>query len=557
MILHNKKGAMAGFLICIFTGLLVLALGLFYSKVDLPEIIGENLTKFNEEWTVSVENSFNEKTTLPVILDEAKLGDTLVIKKMLPKTIKNDTYLFFRASHQKVKAYIDKEEVYSFGWDEERLFSKSPACAWILVPVLKDQAGEEIQIELTGVYPSYAGRINEFYMGDKSSVLTYIVKNRLGSILISMVLTILGFSMMLVAFALRKGKATKSLLRLGVFSVLVGIWSAFTVNILQVLFGDVFTLLNIEFFTFLLLLPTSLWFLDSFDYYKDRKVLHIMFWCSIALSIGIQLLQLFNKFDYMETIIAEHILMLIAIIYLIFDGMKAHFKRNNFMEARILIISVILVVIFTGLDIVKFYFSYSIDDGFFTKIGMLLFIVIWALEIIKNMSRMIVNITKTQLLEILAYQDQMTGLKNRSAFEEKLQEYRETDAQEAYIIVFDINDLKIINDNCGHSIGDQMIKEIAIILKKEFKDKGTGYRIGGDEFCVIIPNAVMIEEEYVVSKIELVKKAIHDFGEDQNLNLSLASGFSKTTGKENCDIDNAYRLADKRMYADKQKSKAV
>lgn len=545
-----------GLLICVITGLFVLLFGLFFSKVDLPPIDSEKLTEYNENWKVSIGNVFCEEIKLPTFLNEAEQGDTLVLKKLLPKTIENDTYLFFRASHQKVKAYIDGKEIYKFGWDEKLLYGKSPACAWILVPILKEHAGESLQIELTGVYTPYAGRVNEFFMGDISSILKYLVTNRIGSILICIALLILGLSMMFIAVILRRGKVTQSLFRLAALSMLVGIWSTCTVNVLQILFGDVYTLLNLEFLTFSLLLPTTLWFLDSFDYYKNRKVMQMLFWISVAVAVGIHLLQFFNLADYMETVSAHHILMGISITYLVIDGIKALFRKKASRELRILTVSVIMIVFFSGLDLLKFYFYITIDDGFFTRIGMLLFIIIWASEIIQNMSKLIVKMTQTQLLEILAYQDQMTRLKNRSAFEEKMQEYREHDMGEVYIIEFDMNDLKMINDNCGHAIGDQVIKGIADILKKEFEENGISYRIGGDEFCVIVPKTLMIMEEVIQEKIFHVKDAVHAFGEELNLNLSLASGFSKTTGEVNCDIDSVYRQADKRMYADKKQMKS-
>lgn len=544
-----------GFLICIITGLFVLLFGLFFSKVDLPTIASEKLTEYNENWIVSVGSFSGENIRLPAFLDTAEQGDTLVLRKLLPKKIENDTYLFFRASHQKVKAYIDGKEIYRFGWDEKLFYGKSPACAWILVPILKEQAGEALQIELTGVYTPYAGRVNGFFIGDKSSILTYLVTNRIGSIFICAALLILGFGMLVVAFILRSGKATKSLFRLAVLSMLVGVWSACTANVLQVLFEDVYTLLNLEFLTFSLLLPTTLWFLDSFDYYKDRKVMHLFFWSSVIVAVGIHLLQFFNLADYMETVSVHHILMGIFITYLAIDAMKALFRKRASREVRILTVSVIMIVFLSGLDLLKFYFYITIDDGFFTRIGMLLFIIIWASEIIQNMSKLIVKMTQTQLLEILAYQDQMTGLKNRSAFEEKMQECRENDMGEVYIIEFDMNDLKMINDNCGHAIGDQVIKGIADKLKKEFEENGISYRIGGDEFCVIVPKTPMVNEEFIMEKIVRVKAAVHTFGEELNLNLSLASGFSETTGKDD-DIDAVYRQADKRMYTDKQQMKS-
>lgn len=63
-------------------------------------------------------------------------------------------------------------------------------------------------------------------------------------------------------------------------------------------------------------------------------------------------------------------------------------------------------------------------------------------------------------------------------------------------------------------------------------------------------------EEIIIEKIASVKEKVHKFGLSQNLKLSLASGFSKTTGQEQFDIDSAYRKADKRMYADKQQMKS-
>lgn len=551
----KNKGKVAGLLICIVIGLLVLIPEIFLSNVNLPPLADKKLKEYDEGWTVSVRDLSYENTILPFFAEEAELGDTLVLNKRLPAKIENDTYLFFRASHQKVKAYIDGEAVYRFGWDEGRSYGKSPACAWILVPVLKEQAGKQIQIELTGAYASYAGKINDFYLGDKSSVLIYIAKDRLASIFICMALIIMGFSMMITAFILRNGKAVQSLFRLGVLSVLVGIWSTFTLNILQMLMGDVFVLLNMEFVTFLLLLPTTLWFLESFDHYKNQKILQIIFWGSVILAVTIHLLQFFNIADYMETLSASHVLIVVSIIYFAFSGLKECRERKECREVRILTVSVILTFLFSGLDLLKFYFYITFDDGFFTRIGMLLFIIIWASEIIQNMSRLIIKMTQTRMLETLAYQDQMTNLKNRSAFEEKLTEYRKGGMDEVYIVAFDMNDLKGINDNYGHAIGDQAIRRIANILKTEFEENGICYRIGGDEFCVMIPNASAIPEQFIIEKIERVKAEVHMIGEEQHPSLSLAGGFSKATGKEGQDIDSAYRQADKKMYVDKQRMK--
>ncbi|SHJ54370.1 GGDEF domain-containing protein [Parasporobacterium paucivorans] len=555
MACRTKRRMPAGLLICSVVGFMVLILGILLSKVDLPVLTGEELTDFNRGWMIAVDDVVHEDVTLPFNAKEAESGTPLILTKWLPASIENDTFLFFRASHQNVKAFIDGKEIYSFGWNEQRLFGHSPASAWITVPIQKEYAGKQIQVELTGIYFSNMGRINAFYMGDKSSVLSYILGKRLGNLLISTVLLILGFTMITVALIPWKTKATSPLFRLGVLSVLVGIWSACTSNILQILTSDVFSLLNLEFLAFLLLLPTAFWFLDSFEYYKDKKVLYILFKISVILAIIIHILQLFNIADYMETIAAEHILLGISIIYLISDSVKALIKNNATREVRVLTISVILAFVCSALDIFKFYLCISVDDGFFTRIGMVIFIIIWASEIIMNMSQLLVKMTQTQLLEVLAYQDQMTGLKNRTAFEKKFQEYREPGMGEAYVIEFDMNGLKLINDNYGHAIGDLILKGIADILKNEFNENASVYRIGGDEFCIIAPHTESLTEEIIQNKIIRIKTAVVALGQDMDLNLSLASGYSTTIGSDIRNIDSAFKHADRLMYEDKHQMK--
>ena len=78
--------------------------------------------------------------------------------------------------------------------------------------------------------------------------------------------------------------------------------------------------------------------------------------------------------------------------------------------------------------------------------------------------------------------DGLTGLLNQNSYLNK------TDAlsQNGTLIVVDIDDFKKINDNYGHLIGDQCLKEIAASIKKAYSKDGFCYRIDGDEFCVLL-----------------------------------------------------------------------
>ena len=90
---------------------------------------------------------------------------------------------------------------------------------------------------------------------------------------------------------------------------------------------------------------------------------------------------------------------------------------------------------------------------------------------------------RQRVLEELCYNDQLTGLKNRRAYEEQVE--RVAGGDSAGIVFCDVNGLKLINDRMGHKAGDELIKKFGGLLKSSFGDDNV-YRISGDEFVAII-----------------------------------------------------------------------
>lgn len=92
-------------------------------------------------------------------------------------------------------------------------------------------------------------------------------------------------------------------------------------------------------------------------------------------------------------------------------------------------------------------------------------------------------------LKIQAVQDPVTGLFNRSHFEQEMSRFSAARFQPVGLIVCDLDGLKYINDTLGHEAGDQLLKTTATMLQNCFSDDETLARIGGDEFAVILPKA--------------------------------------------------------------------
>ena len=92
---------------------------------------------------------------------------------------------------------------------------------------------------------------------------------------------------------------------------------------------------------------------------------------------------------------------------------------------------------------------------------------------------------QNKLLEQRAYTDARTGLPNRSACKEILNN-NEIISSPTACIIFDLNNLKFINDTMGHSAGDRLIVKFAGLLRSVFPEKDFVGRYGGDEFMVVI-----------------------------------------------------------------------
>lgn len=159
-------------------------------------------------------------------------------------------------------------------------------------------------------------------------------------------------------------------------------------------------------------------------------------------------------------------------------------------------------------------------------------------------------------LERLADQDSLVPMANRRAFVRELG--RMISFADRYnvptsIIYFDVNDLKSINDNLGHTAGDAVIVHVGNVLKSRTRESDLLGRLGGDEFAVVLPNA---EEKVAMDKAQALAQIIYDTGlawKDQVLNIRVAYGvYSFKPGE---DVTKALAEADRKMYDHKRQLK--
>jgi diguanylate cyclase (GGDEF)-like protein len=160
---------------------------------------------------------------------------------------------------------------------------------------------------------------------------------------------------------------------------------------------------------------------------------------------------------------------------------------------------------------------------------------------------------RVAFLEKMADQDTLVPIANRRAFVRELSRmiaFAERYGSPASLIYFDINGLKIINDNLGHAAGDAAIRHVATVLTGNVRESDTVGRLGGDEFGVLLANAPQSAAQdkaaILAGKIEAVP---FEWG-GRHVPLRVAYGAYGFTGGE--DAAKALAEADRAMYVQKQ-----
>ena len=154
----------------------------------------------------------------------------------------------------------------------------------------------------------------------------------------------------------------------------------------------------------------------------------------------------------------------------------------------------------------------------------------------------------------LAYHDALTGLKNRKAFYEQLQDalyHAKRYGTELALIYIDIDKFKKVNDTLGHEIGDMLLLEIRDRLQNTLRKTDFVSRIGGDEFVVLVDNPHHIHPAIIAEKI------VKSLSEPYELKGSIVDYISSSVGisifpTDAVDMDSLVKKADQAMYVAKE-----
>ena len=166
---------------------------------------------------------------------------------------------------------------------------------------------------------------------------------------------------------------------------------------------------------------------------------------------------------------------------------------------------------------------------------------------------------RERTLERTSVEDHLTGLYNRRGFialvEQQLK-IAKRNGKKSFLIFSDLDRLKPINDAFGHQTGDRAIVDAARILKKTFRESDIVGRVGGDEFAIAVIDCGQKDLERVTGRL---KQNIERYNYEKQAPyvLDLSVGVAACGPDESASLEELLNRADRRMYEEKEKKKAV
>jgi diguanylate cyclase (GGDEF)-like protein len=132
-------------------------------------------------------------------------------------------------------------------------------------------------------------------------------------------------------------------------------------------------------------------------------------------------------------------------------------------------------------------------------------------------------------------EDALTGLLNRRAFEEHVRMLKKEQANHAKpysLILFDVDRLKLVNDQHGHPAGDEVLRQVAQAARQRVRKADIVYRLGGDEFAVLLPQTELGVAEEVAQRVETAVMEKVAYGR----NLSVSTGTCEAESHESVPL---------------------
>ena len=354
----------------------------------------------------------------------------------------------------------------------------------VTVPQQLATGGKTICIATKSSVAGSSGSFSEIQKGTRSALLVYLVRHNFLRFILATLIFVLSLVLLGIAFIFHKQLGGDHTLRaLGYLTILVGCWLLEETFVTQLFYSNPLVHWLFDYLFFITMPITFFYFVEELSGVHKDKGMGILTYVDIAIISLQMILQVFFRMTLPRTMIITHVFLLASFAYVVYFFIR-EIKQGN-IRMKGYLHAVLILIVGSVVELFNYYFCKFETNDVLTLSFLFFFVYLGVQVYQKSLARM-QELTDAATYRKLAFIDFSTGVYNRTAYYTYVEKYISRVPRKFCIVIFDMNNLKKINDHYGHLYGDKVIKTFSDCAQKSFGSLGKVYRIGGDEFLSLI-----------------------------------------------------------------------
>ena len=387
-----------------------------------------------------------------------------------------------------------------------------------------------------------------FGIGEAVDEVLYLIRNSAIGACVCLLELAIGIFLIMYFIIGNKGiRIENYVLYFGLFAVLMGAWSLNETVLMALLVKNTVAGSNLGYILIMLMPAPFAMFVQGFLMPEDKWAAGSITFLSVLNMAACVLLHMTGVLEFRNSVTFTHILMAMDILYLGYA--LVHYVKKHGMDriAKTNIVGIIILFAAFAADIIFFYVISTVVD-ILGRTGFLVYICLLAWLAASDSMEKLHEGQKAAIYKELALKDILTGLYSRNAYDEWERDNQHPD--KTAIVMLDLNNLKKCNDRYGHEAGDTYLKKASEMITNAFSQENTVYRIGGDEFCVIMPDAKENSIEGAMDRLKELQKQYK--GTDHSVEVEIACGYAFYDDNVDQSFVDTRKRADTHMYENKR-----
>ncbi len=504
----------------------------------------KKLYDVSQDWLVTIDERTRRRIDLsgPYHYGAAKM---IVLEKTLTKEMIRQGKLIFYSKDMAVMSFYDDYEIYSSGVESRFLQTKKfYGYKWHNINIPSGAtAGEPIKIILQPYEATGTITLPRVYAADDYDFSFFLIReNQLslffGFLILIFAIISIGYYVIMTS----RNDDSRKVIAVGLFALFAFVWLTVGNPWIQFVYPHAEVLKLIAYSSSVLMILPIFWVImrsTRFEHKKEFSYLLSAFLVPSILKLG---LFLSADFDIYRFASIENMMRSAGAMYFLYLLIEDR-RLNPHSDAGQLILPSLILFAAVTMGLLLTAIEWDSIGAMLPELGTLVCILLLTRQALKDLNTAQRMNHWAEHYKKIAGVDVMTGLENQDAF------LQMTALLENYdmlgVITMDVNNLKEVNDELGHAEGDRMLVDLAMMIRRIFKEDYRSFRRGGDEFTIVSSGKDL--EELNASTREL-NKQLKEYNDNQEVRLSVAVGIALFDESRDLTLRDLLNRADENMY---------